>query len=112
MDLKSGKFAAPKDGTYAFSFTGMAVFPSSSSQVFLRVEMYLNGNEIGIRGEGNEVSTVVQDETFSFQSILNLQKGDEIWLEMADKSTGVYLKGNNYTQFSGYLLEENLSIIV
>ena len=62
----------------------MAVLPLSAMylKLFLRTEMHLNGSEIG-RGEGNEITTAWQDESFSFQSILlNLQTIgiDEIWL--------------------------------
>ena len=49
--------------------------------------MYLNGVEIG-NGQADEVDTVFQWETFSFQSTLNLKKGDEIWLEIFEMSPG------------------------
>ena len=54
------------------------------------------------------MGTVWQFKTFSFQSTLNLQKGDEIWLEIFSVSTGAYLNGYTNTLFSGYLLEENI----
>ena len=50
MNLKSGKFTAPRNGTYAFSFTGLAGFSSSSSSVHLFVEMRSNGGLIGKAG--------------------------------------------------------------
>ena len=110
MNLTSGKFTAPRDGIYAFAFTGRAYLPASSSQASLNLYMYLNGNMIG-RGWADEVGTVWQFETLSFQTTLNLQKGDEIWLEIHSVSTGAYLNGYSYTQFSGYLLEENIAIV-
>ena len=72
--------------------------------------MYLNGNVIG-RGYADEVgsTTTMQYETFSWQSTYNLQKGDDIWLEIdVDMSTGAYLYGG-YIHFSGYLLEEKIA---
>ena len=109
MNLTSGKFTAPRDGIYSFSFNGLAWFPASSTTVFLRVYMYLNG--IGIaRGYADEVGTAAQYETFSWQSTLNLKGGDQIWIEIEIMATGVYLNGYLYTHFSGHLLEENFAI--
>ena len=53
----------------------------------LDFDTYLNGVEIG-NGQADEVDTVFQWETFSFQSTLNLKKGDEIWLEIFEMSPG------------------------
>ena len=109
MNLTSGKFTAPLDGMYAFSFTGRAYLPTSSSNVYLQLYLYLNGNMIG-RGVADQVNTAWQYETYSWQSTLNLQKGDEIWLEIFSMSTGAHLNGYSYTQFSGYLLEEKITV--
>ena len=111
MNLTSGKFTAPRDGIYSFAFTGMAAFPTSSSSLNLYVYMYLNGKWIG-SGVADEVgsTTDVQYETLSLQSTLNLQTGDQIWLEIEYMSIGAHLRGTYYTQFSGYLLEEKIAI--
>ena len=104
MNLTSGKFTAPRDGIYSFSFNGLVQFPASSSRVYLQVYMYLNGNLIG-RGYADEVGTAAQYETFSFQSTLNLKAGDQIWIEINSMSGGVSLHGGWQTHFSGHLLE-------
>ena len=57
--------------------------------------MYLNGNRIG-SGMADEVGSVWQ----------YLKKGDEIWLQIDNLSTGTNLIGGWYTHFSGYLVEE------
>ena len=108
MNTATGKFTAPRNGIYSFSFTGLGQLAASSSRVVLDVAMYLNGNIIG-RGVADETGTADQYETTSFQSTLNLQKGDQIWLEIWQLSSGMYLRGQDSTHFSGYLLEENLS---
>ena len=110
MNLTSGKFTTPRDGIYFFVFTGRSFFPTSSSRLYLDVDMYLNGNVIGI-GVSDEVGTDVQYESFSFQWTLNLQSGDQIWLQISNISPGTYLDDNQYhtTHFNGMLLEENIS---
>ena len=109
MNLASGKFTAPRDGIYSFSFTGLALFPASSSaNYFIELKMYLNGIIIG-NGRADEAGTALQYETLSFQSTFNLQKGDQIWLQISYMSTEVYLHGNNFTHFNGYLIEENIT---
>ena len=110
MNLTSGKFTAPRAGIYFFALTGDAYIPGSSSRNYLTLGMYLNGNSIA-RGYSDEISTGEQWETFSFQTTLNLQAGDQIWLEIISMSTGTSLFDDSYhsTHFSGLLLDENLS---
>ena len=70
MNLTSGKFTAPRDGIYAFAFTGNVLLYSSSS---LYVYMHLNGISFG---GALAVDNNVEYESISFQSTLNLKKGD------------------------------------
>jgi hypothetical protein len=108
MDLSSGKFTAPRTGTYFFSFTGMIGFPTSSSSVpYLILGFYLNGVEIG-SGWNDEANTVASQEVpVVLQSTVNLQAGDQVWLQIKSISAGVAL----YTvkSFTGWILQENLS---
>ena len=109
MDLESGKFTAPRTGTYHFAFTGNAFFIGTSSYIHLRLGMYLNGNLIG-SGDADEVTSNWQYDSFSLHSTLSLQAGDQIWLEIFQMSSETILFDNldHYNHFSGWLLEENI----
>jgi hypothetical protein len=109
MDLTSGKFTAPRPGIYFFSFTGLVLFPASSSLVVLGVSLYLNGGLIG-RGYVEEANTDnTQLSPLTLQSTLNLKSGDQIWVEYSS-SPGAYLydNSNHYNHFTGFMLEEEI----
>jgi hypothetical protein len=111
MDLSTGKFTAPVQGTFFFSFTGHVQFSAWSSLTTLRIGLYLNGNFIGW-GVVEEYHTGNDQEMpLTFQSTLSLQKGDQIWLQIKEMSTGVRSlvdNENNWTHFTGYILEEEI----
>jgi hypothetical protein len=108
MDVSTGKFTAPRTGTYFFSFIGLIGYPTSSSTVKeLIVGLYLNGNDI-VRSWNDEANTAVTQEVpIALQSTLNLQKGDQVWLQIKVISTGVILY--EVPAFTGWLLQENIT---
>ena len=110
MNLQTGKFTAPRSGTYFFSLSGIAYIPASSTGLGLWIGLYVNGIQIG-RSHADESSSSQLYETFSLQSTLNLQAGDLVWIEISTQSTGVYLFDNveHYTNFNGWLLQEHIS---
>ena len=96
--------------TYFFAFNGNAYFPASSYSYFdFHINIYLNGNLL-VGGHANELSSTASEEyeTVSLQSTVNLQSGDQVWLQITTANSGRYLYGLP-THFSGFLLQENMS---
>jgi hypothetical protein len=109
-DRTTGKFTAPRKGKYFISASELAEFPPSSSEQFINIFLYKNGDLIE-RSFHNRISNSgYEHDTFSFQSMFHLVKDDQIWLQIWQTSSTVYLKGAEFNHFNGFLLEEDLSI--
>ncbi len=109
MNLSSGKFTAPRTGTYFFSFTGLIGYPtSSSSMIGLQVQIFLNGVQIGYSWTDEANTVTGQEAPLVLQSTVNLQAGDQVWLQIASIA-GAGVKLYSVPAFTGWLLQENLS---
>ena len=109
MNLQTGKFTAPRTGKYFFSLSGIGYFPASSSRITMEVHLVKNGNRIA-KTNSDSVSSASQYETFSLQSTLQLQVGDQIWVVISSISAGAHFHGNTNTHFTGWLLQEDVSL--
>jgi hypothetical protein len=110
MNLQTGKFTAPRTGKYFFSFLGLSGFdPSlSSTTQYSYIQLFKNGAAIA-NSYADEIGAGYKYEAHSLPSTLNLQNGDQIWLQITGMTPGVFLRGGSYTHFNGFLMEEEIS---
>ncbi len=110
MNLTSGIFTAPRPGTYFFSFTGLASFPVTSSHAWLVVGLFFTNELIG-QGRVDEANTINnQFSPLTIQSTLHLKQGDQVWVHLDSKTSGVKLYDDDYhfTHFTGFMMEEEI----
>jgi hypothetical protein len=86
---------------------------SSSSAVFLDSSLYLNGNRIGSSNVYEANTPVDQRNPLTLQSTLNLEKGDQVWVQIyynnsTDSSSSLSDDSRYLTHFMGYMLEEEI----
>ncbi|XP_046457317.1 uncharacterized protein LOC124204323 [Daphnia pulex] len=105
-DRTTKKFTAPVAGRYFFSFTGRAQSYNPPSDFTLDVTLKKNGATIARAAADDGANS----ETLSLQSILNLTAGDQVWTEVTYITSGISLLGPDYTHFTGFLLEEDVSL--
>ena len=102
MNLAKGVFTVPRNGTYHFSFTGMKDY----SGVDLIIQLRLNEKILVGTASGGDRNGYF---TFALKSTLKLVVGDQISLKKVGHGV-LRDDDNNYTHFTGRLIEEDLSL--
>lgn len=98
MNLNSGVFTAPTSGRYQFTFS------ANSDTLLQRISVLLRVN-----GASNTMSFAPsRNLNLPISATLNLKRGDKV--DMFLNQGGIAGGDSNVIQFSGILLEEDLSI--
>ncbi|EFX87243.1 hypothetical protein DAPPUDRAFT_97326 [Daphnia pulex] len=108
MNLQTGKFTAPRTGKYFFSASGLGTISPSSTRFYGDILIMLNGIAIG-GSASDDTANTNQYETFTLQSTLNLQAGDQIWWQIGYLTPGFKIRAENFNHFTGFLLEEEIT---
>ncbi|XP_035694401.1 complement C1q tumor necrosis factor-related protein 3-like [Branchiostoma floridae] len=96
---ETGKFVATVGGVYFFTFTGMTQNLPNTNYF---VRLMKNGAKMVGLHENNGGSPHYQSSSNS--AILQLQPGDEVWVELASGGRSLYSDGNRFLTFSGFLI--------
>jgi len=98
MNAETGVFTTPVNGRYYFSFNALAWTSGTINYVLLRV----NGAQTGMSWAPSK------DYNLPMVATLNLKKGDTVDLYLGSGS--IIDSSNHFTQFSGFLLDEDLAL--
>lgn len=103
MNITSGIFTAPRTGRYFFSFLTLIRAQGGSIHLALR----MNGVVVGYAFGDSQTY-----ESTSVNTLLELRTGDKIWLAIIHRHGSSYIHDHSnyqYTHFTGWLLDEDLS---
>ncbi|KAI8485937.1 positive regulation of adiponectin secretion [Branchiostoma belcheri] len=96
---ETGKFVATVGGIYFFTFTGMTPYAPHTNYFILLMK---NGSKMVGLHENNGPQS--QHQSASNSAILQLQPGDEVWVELQTTDRSLYSDSNRFLTFSGFLI--------
>ena len=103
MNIKTGVFTTPRDGTYHFDF---AFRKESLSDKCITVFIRKNGVIVGAAQTSDNVGFNLQS---SISSTLKLKSGDKV--DLFEIHGGImYDDPHHYNHFTGWLMEEDLNV--
>ena len=118
MNLNTGEFTAPVDGIYHFEFRCLKDEVPHESTIYLVVKeknptishsININDGNIPIVA-GTVMSNHSYYSTGSLTASLKLKKNDVVKVYSDSRRDNLYDSGGHYTQFSGWLAEEDLAV--
>lgn len=92
----TGKFKAPKQGTYFFGGTVMSAPPSP-----LRMLLMKSGTSIMI-----PYASETQGDSYTFTAVLQLNVGDTVYVQKDNRAKAEKAYGRSHSTFSGFLISE------
>lgn len=96
FDLATGIFTAPKTGVYAF-FASVVTKDNS-------LDLWLLKNDIILKPQAKLHCTPGHWTTGSLNAVVKLQAGHTVHLTNPEKAENGWVEGNEFAQFSGYIL--------
>lgn len=98
MDMATGIFTVPTNGRYYLSFTAYSLPADTNSMIYLRVNEGFIGISCGPK----------QNDGMSLVATLDLKKNDTVDVYLG--TGAISDNSGHFTQFSGFLLEEDLEL--
>ncbi|XP_066292728.1 uncharacterized protein [Branchiostoma lanceolatum] len=96
---ETGKFVPTVGGVYFFTFTGKTPNLANTSYY---IRLMKNGAKMVSLHEHNGGQSQFQSSSNS--AVLQLQPGDEVWVELDGHGRSLFSNGNIYLTFSGFLI--------
>ncbi|XP_078604401.1 complement C1q tumor necrosis factor-related protein 6-like isoform X1 [Branchiostoma floridae x Branchiostoma japonicum] len=98
-DMATGKFVTKVSGVYFFTFTAM------TRQEYL-MHLKKNGDTMVSTRERYTYDNEGENMSSSISAILQLRRGDRVWVELFPGRYSLSNKGNRYNTFSGFLISQ------